>query len=114
MVLVLAAAGCGGKQTKNGTTKPAAAAPAPTVAGSTTTGGAALPALQQATAKYVTSCVAAAGAKSKSFCRCVVQRLRSTLSRHDFLVVLQSGRTPPASVQAKVRRATSACRAKLR
>jgi hypothetical protein len=108
LATALLAAACGGKQTKN------ASAPGPTVTGSTTTAGTTLPALQQETAKYVTSCTAGGGAKRKSFCRCVVQRLRATVTRRELLLFIQSGRTPPPSLQTKFRRANRACRSKLR
>jgi hypothetical protein len=104
----LVATACGGKQTKN------ASAPTPTVTGSTTTAGATLPALQQEMTKYVTSCTAGGGAKRKSFCLCVVQRLRATVTKHELVLFIQAGRTPPASLQAKFRRANRACRPKLR
>jgi hypothetical protein len=35
------------------------------------------------------------------------------VTKHELLVFVQSGRTPPASLQAKFRRANRACRPKL-
>lgn len=105
---VVLVAGCGGKQTKN------ASAPAPTVTGASTSAGTTLPALQQEMTRYIASCTAGGGAKRKSFCRCVVRRLRATVTKHELLLFIQSGRTPPASLQKKFRRANRACRSKLR
>lgn len=108
LLVVALLAACGGKQTKN------ASAPTPTVTGATTAAATTLPAIQQEMARYITSCTAGGGAKRKSFCQCVVQRLRATVTKHELLLFIQSGRTPPASLQAKFRRANKACRPKLR
>jgi hypothetical protein len=107
-LLVLVAAGCGGKQ------KAAATAPVPAGLSTTNVGGVTATVPRALVTRFLSTCAEGQGSKRKDYCGCVLKRLQATTSPADFRLIVTAGRTPPPSLQQTVKGATTVCKSRLR